>query len=115
MSDYRYIDVRSVGSVTVIKLTEVKILQDAVIDRMGIEIFRVIEDQAVLRVVIDFNVVQFLASALLGKLITLNKRLIARKGSLKLCGLQPDVRELFALTSLDRMFDIKDAVESVVS
>ncbi|KKK84813.1 hypothetical protein LCGC14_2779550, partial [marine sediment metagenome] len=27
---------------------------------------------------------------------------------LKLCELQPDIKELFTLTSLDKIFDIKD-------
>ncbi len=44
---------------------------------------------------------------MLGKLITLNSRMKAKGGQLKLCELRPEIMELFTLTNLTKIFDIR--------
>jgi anti-sigma B factor antagonist len=41
-------------------------------------------------------------------LITLDKKAKARGGSLKLCNIRPEIYEVFAITRLNRLFDIRD-------
>jgi len=61
-------------------------------------------------VVIDLAAVEFLCSAMLGELVRLKKMLATVRGQLILCGLtSPVVREVFAITGLNRYFDIVDA------
>ena len=55
----------------------------------------------------NFSAVDFLSSAL-GKLITLDEKMKAHGGTLKLSNIRPEIFEVFTITRLNRLFDIKD-------
>jgi anti-sigma B factor antagonist len=56
--------------------------------------------------VIDLKDVRFVDSSGLGSLVSGFKNASARNGNLKLCGLQPQVKSMFELTRLHRVFEI---------
>ena len=56
--------------------------------------------------VIDLQDVRFVDSSGLGSLVSGFKNASARSGNLKLCGLQPQVKSMFELTRLHRVFEI---------
>ena len=56
--------------------------------------------------VIDLKDVRFVDSSGLGALVSGFKNASARNGNLKLCGLQPQVKSMFELTRLHRVFEI---------
>jgi serine/threonine-protein kinase RsbW len=57
-------------------------------------------------VLLDLHNVTFLSSSGLRALLILRKELLARNGDLRLCGLQPQVREVFELTGFTQVFHI---------
>ncbi len=59
------------------------------------------------RVIVDFSPVQFMASSALGKLVQLNKKATEFKAKLKLCGINPQIFEVFKITKLHKVFDIE--------
>jgi anti-sigma B factor antagonist len=66
--------------------------------------------------VIDLSQVPFMDSSGLATLVQLFKRVRIGHGDVRLCGLQPEVRRIFELTRLDRVFDIfPDRAEAVAS
>ena len=56
--------------------------------------------------VVDLQGVRFVDSSGLGALVSGFKNASARNGNLKLCGLQPQVKSMFELTRLHRVFEI---------
>lgn len=58
---------------------------------------------------LDMSEIAYLTSVVLAKLITANARVRRTGGRLSLLNLQPDVREVFAVTRLDRIIDIPPA------
>ena len=56
--------------------------------------------------VVDLQEVRFVDSSGLGALVSGFKNASARSGNLKLCGLQPQVKWMFELTRLHRVFEI---------
>ena len=58
-------------------------------------------------VVLDFAPVKFMASAMLGKLVALQKKCEEFKVKLKLCGVSPDILQVFKITKLNKVFDIQ--------
>jgi anti-sigma B factor antagonist len=56
--------------------------------------------------VVDLGMVRFVDSSGLGSLVSGFKNASARNGNLKLCGLQPQVKSMFELTRLHRVFEI---------
>jgi anti-sigma B factor antagonist len=68
-------------------------------------------DEGKCQLVIDLAAVRFIDSSGLGALVSGFKNASARDGSLKLCCLQPQVRSMFELTRLHRVFEIFTTLE----
>jgi anti-sigma B factor antagonist len=107
MSAYRRLDVNEVGDVTVVRFRDHKIIEDVNIQELGQEMFRLVETDGRHKLLLDFSSVDFLSSAALGKLITLDKKTKAHGGVLKLSNIRSEIYEVFAITKLNRLFDIR--------
>ena len=108
MTDYRRLELSEVGDVAVVRFVDFKILDEANIQEMGQELFHLVEEDGYKKVLLNFSNVQFLSSAALGKLITLDKKVKKTEGSLKFSNILPDIYEVFAITKLNRLFSIYD-------
>ena len=64
---------------------------------------------------VDLQEVRFVDSSGLGALVSGFKNASARSGSLKLCGLQPQVKSMFELTRLHRVFEIFNGTEEALA
>lgn len=65
-------------------------------------------------VIFDFHKVSFIDSSCLGVLVSLTKKLRETKGDLKLVNLSEDVRSIFQITRLDRVFEIFDNNQNAI-
>ncbi len=108
MAVHRRLEVSEVGDVTVVRFVDRKILDEANIQELGRELFQLVEEENRKKLLLNFSTVEFLSSAALGKLITLDKRVKAHNGKLMLSNIRPEIYEVFAITRLDKLFDIKD-------
>ena len=63
---------------------------------------------------IDLKEVRFIDSSGLGVLVSGFKNAAARQGNLKLCSLQSQVKSMFELTRLHRVFDIFPSVDEAL-
>jgi len=108
MSEYRRLDVSEVGDVTVVRFRDPKIIEDLNIQELGSEMFRLVEEEQRRKLLLNFSGVDFLSSAALGKLITLDKKVKSHAGQLKLSNIRPEIFEVFQITKLTRLFDIRD-------
>jgi anti-sigma B factor antagonist len=108
MGVHRRLELSDVGDVTVVRFVDRKILDEANIQELGVELFRLVEDEHRQKLLLNFSTVEFLSSAALGKLITLDKKVKAHGGKLKLSNIRPEIYEVFAITKLNKLFDIKD-------
>jgi anti-sigma B factor antagonist len=116
MTAYRRLDVNEVGDVTVVRFRDHKIIEDINIQELGQEMFRLVETDGRHRLLLDFSTVDFLSSAALGKLITLDKKMKAHGGVLKLANIRAEIYEVFAITKLNRLFDIrKDEADALAA
>lgn len=58
------------------------------------------------KVVLDFKAVEYLSSAALGKLVSLEKKMNLAKGKLVLCNIRKDIYEVFKLLQLGKVLTI---------
>jgi len=72
--------------------------------------FKDIEDGSH-NLVISFENVEYLDSSFLGALVAVLKKLLPLKGKLVLTHLNEDIRNLFELTRLDKIFSIESNIE----
>jgi anti-sigma B factor antagonist len=108
MAVHRRLQVTEVGDITVVRFVDRKILDEVNIQELGQELFQLVEEEGRQRLLLNFSTVEFLSSAALGKLITLDKKVKARKGELRLSNIRPEIYEVFAITKLNKLFNIKD-------
>ncbi len=114
MATHRRIDVSKVGDVTVVKFLDKKILDEAGIQELGLELFGLVEHDNRKSILLNFSNVEFLSSAALGKLITLDRKVKSHKGRLKMSNIRPEILEVFQITKLNKVFDIRaDEAEAV--
>jgi anti-sigma B factor antagonist len=114
MATHRRIDVSKVGDVSVVKFQDRKILDEASIQELGLELFGLVEQDNRKSILLNFTGVEFLSSAALGKLITLDRKVKSHKGRMKLSNIRPEILEVFKITKLDKVFDIrKDEAEAI--
>jgi anti-sigma B factor antagonist len=115
MAVHRRIQLSESSGVTVIGFVDHKILDAGVIQELGEEMFGLVENDGVKSMLLDFGNVEFLSSAALNKLIILDKKVKQFKGRLKLCNLRPEIQEVFVITRLNQLFEIKDTVENALA
>ena len=103
----RRLELEEVGDVTVVNFIDKKILDEQNIQIIGEQLFDLVDNQGKKKLLLNFGNVEFLSSAALGKLITLNKKLQAVGGRLILCNIDPQIYEVFEITKLDKFFNIQ--------
>jgi anti-sigma B factor antagonist len=91
------------------------ILDEANIQRIGEEISQIIDSQVQPKVLISFDNVDHLSSAALGTLITINNKISNKDGQLRLAEIDPQIREIFTITKLDKLFKIFDSEEDALA
>jgi len=113
----RRLEVEDIGDVTYVKFTDSKILDEANIQQIGEQLYSLVDDASRRKILLDFSKVEYLSSAFLGKLVTLNKKLQGVQGRLALCNItHKDIFDIFVITGLKRVFNIyQDEQEALQS
>lgn len=90
-----------------VEFADRKILDELCIAELQDELVRLVESESGLRLLLNFSNVDHLSSAALGMLLTLNKRVQAGNGKLKLSDIKPQILEVFKITRLNKILDIQ--------
>jgi anti-sigma B factor antagonist len=102
----RRLEVEDIGEVTVVNFTDKKILDEQTIQTIGEQLFSLVDESGRRKILLNFGNVEFLSSAALAKLITLNRKVQQNSGRLALCNIHPQIKEVFEITKLNRVFNI---------
>ena len=109
MGTMRRIEVSESANVSVVRFKDQKIIDPEAIQELGQELFDLVENEDRKKLVLNFSNVEFLSSAALGKLITFEKKAKRRDAELILSNISPEIFQVFAITNLDKLFQIKDS------
>lgn len=108
MSSYKRITVSDSGQVSVVTFNDSKIIDEEEIQELGQELYDLVERENRKKIILNFGHVEFLSSAALGKLIGFEKRAKKNSTELMLTNIRPEIYEVFAITKLTKLFEIKD-------
>ena len=108
MATPRRIKVNQSGQVTVVTFNDSKIIDEVEIQEFGQELYDLVEREGRKKIILNFGNVEFLSSAALGKLIGFDKRVKQQGAHLMLSNIRPEIYEVFAITKLTKLFNIKD-------
>lgn len=105
---------KNMGNAIVATFMAAQILEDAEIAAMEQSLLQIIKQANVVNIVLNFENVNFLSSAVLRVLIKVNAAVGERKGKLRLCEITPKILEVFKITRLNKLFDIRKDVDAAV-
>ena len=100
--------------VTIVSFLEVAFLDETSIKDLGNELESLVKDKQGINLIINFANVDYLSSAVLGRLVKVYKLVATNKGKIKLCGIKNNILQVFKITRLDKMFEIQPDVEKAV-
>ena len=102
--------------VTVARLLERHVGEGTDIEIWWDELSQLVDDHDGRNLVLDFSSVEFFSSAGLGRLVSLQRKVKTHHGAMQIRCVRPEVQRLFAITRLDRLFDIKsDEVDAMAA
>lgn len=102
------------GDFHIVRFATSRVLDGSNVEQLGQEFSHIINDLYAVKLIVNFEKVKYMSSAVLGKLITLNKMVAAEKGKLKFCCIHPSVMEIFKIMKLDKLFKIFESEEKAV-
>jgi anti-anti-sigma regulatory factor len=101
-----YIATEQLGGVTVVRFLPNHLYDSLTIQVMGDELSRVVDETVRANLVLDFSRVTRVSSAVLGKFITLHRKVQLARGRLMFCCVPSQLFEFFQITKLDKIFAI---------
>ena len=104
----RHLSIWHVGAVTVCRFVPDSLLDERVVDEVRQELVHLVDNEQTGKLLLNFSSVKLIHSIGLAALVTLNRKVKTCGGKLILCGMRPDVREVFAVSRLTKLFDIED-------
>ena len=109
------ITTQSTGEILVVGFTDSKILDSQRIEQVGKELQESVPQAIHKKMLLNFRGVSFMSSAMITKLVMLNKVCKAQGIALKFCEVSPNVLEVFKITKLNKIFDIQDTEEKALA
>ena len=103
-----------IGDVGVVNFLTSQVLDELNVQQLGQELNDLVDKDYMVKMVINFSKIKFLSSAVLGKLISLNKKVAAQKGRLAFCNINPDIMQVFKITRLDKLIPVYEDEDEAV-
>lgn len=100
------------GPITIASVRNSTMLDGTTVTEFGEDLISYIEAHPGRNILLDFARVDYLASSALSELIRANDAIVSGGGSLRICGVTPQIFTVFEITNFDKSFDIKSG-ESV--
>ncbi len=94
------------GGITVVRFDERKILEEIPIAEIGEQLTSLADSEHGMKMLLDFENVEHLSSAVLSMLINLKNKITGNGGKLKLASIKPQIYEVFKITRLNEVFEI---------
>ncbi len=100
--------------VLIVYFQDVRIIDDSRISSLGQELGELINNTSNSRIILNFQNVGFMSSAMIGKLVLFGKKCKEAKVKLRLCTIGENVEEVFKLMRLNKVFDIDKNEETSI-
>ncbi len=107
MTERVRITVAVMGDLAIVRFNDRKILDSANIQELGNELMDLVEKDKLKQILLNFDGVELWSSEALNKLLLLGRAVKEAGGNLRLCAMKEEIREVFSITKLDKMFDIR--------
>jgi anti-sigma B factor antagonist len=105
--------------VAVIRFLDRQLMDDLAVREAGDQMMSALPSSGPIRVILDFSGVSLISSAMIGRLVVVQRRVDVSGGLMRLCELSTGVRDVLRTTNLDRVLiatrDRREAREAFAS
>jgi anti-sigma B factor antagonist len=102
------------GDVSVVEFLDTSVLDQLAIERIQHALEDLVAKSGLPKLVISFENVKHISSAMLGVLVSLNKSVAAKGGQIRLAGLNKNIADVFKMTKLDKVMKLYDSSEKAL-
>ncbi|MFO7973104.1 MAG: STAS domain-containing protein [Candidatus Hydrogenedentota bacterium] len=106
MNDAPLVTFETVDNITVGHIGAASVLDAVNVTQFGNEVLEFVKKHPGINLMLNFANVDYLSSAVLTELLRINQAVQDARGNLRLCGLKNEVRKVFEITNLDKIFTI---------
>ncbi|MCF0234261.1 MAG: STAS domain-containing protein [Thermoguttaceae bacterium] len=106
--------IRYASGAAIVDCLDVKLNDEMTIQAWGEELTAAAENCQIAKLIVNFNAVKFMSSSALRVLITLNTKARAQKITLYLCGINANIMDVFKITKLDSLFNIRQTEQEAI-
>jgi anti-sigma B factor antagonist len=103
-----YLRIRRTNGVAVVSFLTPYLQTDEVIQKVAADLSHLVEDEGFTKVLLSFQGVRFLSSAMLAQMVKLQKKLSKVKGRVRVSTLPPAMKEVMRVSQLDKMIEVFD-------
>lgn len=103
------------AEIRILAIDETRLVEGPAIEQCFREIIEAVDKCEESCVALHFGRVSFMSSAALGALVRVHKKCKEYKIDLKLCNIARDIRQVFKITGLERVFDIQNDVTDAIA
>jgi len=94
---------------------DIRIIDASRINALGQDLTNLLNASTNKKIILNFQNVNFMSSAMIGKLVLFNKQCKAAKVELRLCDINENVDDVFAMMKLGKVFHIDKDEETSIS
>ena len=99
------------GPITLGTIESASVLDAVNVSEFGQSVLGFVEKEREVHLLLDFSQVNYLSSAVLTELLRIKEAAETGGGALRLCGLNDDIRKVFTITNLDKVFVLYGATD----
>ena len=100
--------IQQIQGATVVNFRDVSILDGSSVEVIAKELYSLVDQQALRKIILDFTQVRFLSSSMIGVLLNLYKKSQAIKGRIVVCGLRSELYKVFKIMRLEHLLTFAD-------
>lgn len=106
---------KRVGRITVATVCSSSVLSALNVAEFGSQMVKQVKGKRGINLLLSLENVDYLSSAVLTELLRINKIVQELEGHLRICAVSPNIREIFQITNLDKLFVLsEDSVKANV-
>ena len=87
---------------------DIRIIDEARIQNLGQDLINLLKQGNHNKILINLENVNFMSSAMIGKLILFGKKCQASSVDLRICNINPNIKEVFDLMKLEKVFKVDE-------
>ena len=106
---------RQQDDVLVAYFQDVRIIDESTITQLGQELAELVNNPSNKKIVLNFENVNFMSSAMIGKLVLFGNKCKSASVSLRMCTINQNIDEVFQLMKLGKVFSLDADEETALS